>query len=120
MTIDWTKVAPVALSIGVILAVAVLRQYSKTIAAIAAVMPINIPLAMWIIYSGTTEAERQTVFTDFTATMTINLIATFCFGIAAWYLAKMGYGLLPTIGGGYMVWGITMLVIYGIRTLWGG
>lgn len=119
MTIDWTKVAPVALSIIVILSVAVLRQYSKTIAAIAAVMPINIPLAMWIIYSGATEAERQTIFSDFTATMTINLIATFMFGIAAWWMAKSGSSLLPTIVVGYIVWGVAMAVIYGLRVWFG-
>ncbi len=46
MTIDWSRVTPVLISIGIIIGIAILRQYSKTIAAIAATMPINIPLRM--------------------------------------------------------------------------
>ena len=63
MSIDWQRVLPVAVSIGIIIAVAVLRQYSKTFAAIAATMPINVPLALWIIYSGggTAGSERDGV-----------------------------------------------------------
>ncbi len=46
------QVMPVVVSIVVIIAVAVVRSYSKTLATITATMPVNIPLAMWIVYSG--------------------------------------------------------------------
>lgn len=67
MTIDWQRVLPVIASI-LIISVAVVRQYSKALAPILATMPINIPLAMWILY----EPNDQGGMTQFIRDMSIN------------------------------------------------
>ena len=43
---------PVFISIAIIISVALLRERSRTLAAVLVTLPINIPLAMWIIAHG--------------------------------------------------------------------
>jgi hypothetical protein len=118
LQIDWTKILPVLVSIGVILAVAYLRQYSRTFAAIAATMPINIPLGLWIVYSGVEDAaERQKVFTEFAEATMINMFPTLAFIIAGYLVARAGHGLIPTILVGYVVWGLLLGVILLVRAV---
>lgn len=120
MHIDWPRVLPVIVSIGIIIAIAVLRQYSRTFAAIAAVMPINIPLGMWIVVSGETGESAQAALADFSRALLVNIIPTLLFMAAAWWLTREGYGLLPTIIGGYVVWGLGLLAIFWLRGQLGG
>ncbi len=56
----WQQVVPVVASILTIIVIAVVRVYSKTLAAITATMPVTIPLALWIVYSGSS-GDRTTV-----------------------------------------------------------
>ena len=46
MTLDWQRTLPVIVSILIIIAIAILRQYSKMLAAVVAVMPVNVPLGL--------------------------------------------------------------------------
>jgi F0F1-type ATP synthase assembly protein I len=119
MTIDWTRVMPVIISIGIIISVAILRQYSKTIASIAATMPINLPLAMWVIYGGTDEKDRQTTLISFTGDLVINLLPTFIFIVVAYQMVKVGYSLVPALVVGYIAWGIGLGLIFFIRSQFG-
>lgn len=93
MILDWNRILPVVVSILVIIAVAILRNYSKNFAAIAAVMPLNIPLGMWIVYAGA-ENKKETM-TDFSGALLINIIPTFIFMIVAWQSARVGWSLAP-------------------------
>ncbi len=102
MTIDWSRVTPVLISIGIIIAVAVLRQYSKTIAAIAATMPINIPLGMWIV--GVGGDTRPGALVEFNEAVLVNIFPTVAFILVAWLMARAGHAVLPTIAVGYVVW----------------
>ena len=43
MYIDWSRIAPVIVSIAVIIVIAIVRQYSQTLVAITVTMPLNIP-----------------------------------------------------------------------------
>lgn len=113
MTIDWQKTLPVLVSIGIIIAIAVLRQYSKTLAAIIAVMPINIPLGMWIVYAG--DDNKQQALTDFSQALFVNILPTLAFMLVAWQMARGGYGLVATIAAGYAVWAVGLGVIFLIQ-----
>jgi positive regulator of sigma E activity len=117
MVIVWSKIAPVLVSIGVIIAVALLREYSKTFAAIAATMPINVPLGLWIIYAGTDggEAEKHKAMADFGELLLVNIFPTVGFLIAAWLLTRSGQGLVATIVGGYVVWGVLLAAVLIVR-----
>lgn len=113
MSINWNKSLPVIVSIIIILLIAVLRQYSKTLSAIVATMPVNIPLGMWIIYAG--EEDGQQALTEFSEALLLNIIPTIMFMLVAWQTTKLGWELLPTVGAGYVVWGIGLLGVLFIR-----
>ncbi len=117
MTIDWSRGVPVLVSIGIIIAVAVLRQYSKTVAAIAATMPVNIPLGMWIVASG--GDGQQGALAEFNEAVLVNIIPTLAFIVVAWLMARAGYPLIPTIVAGYCVWAVCLGIILLIRSLSG-
>ncbi len=117
MTIDWSRVTPVLISIGIIIGIAVLRQYSKTIAAIAATMPINIPLGMWIVAAG---GDSQGALLEFNQAVLINIIPTVAFILTAWLMARAGHGVLATIVVGYIVWAVCLGIVLLIRSALGG
>ena len=79
MEIAWGRVLPVIVSIIIIITIALLREYSKTLAAIVSTMPINLPLGMWLVYGSSTKAEME----SFTRSLALNLIPTFAFVVIA-------------------------------------
>jgi len=101
MTIDWQRVFPVIASILIIISVAIVRQYSKALAPILATMPINIPLAMWILY----DPNDQGGMTQFIRDMSINMMPTLVFLVVAWLASRAGWAIVSTIGVGYLGWG---------------
>lgn len=104
MQIEWRNVLPVLFSIGVILLVAVLRNHSRTLAAITATMPLNIPLALWIVSSGSPSDGAG--LASFIEGLVIGLIPTFAFLVVALLAARAGWGLPAILGAGYAAWGI--------------
>jgi hypothetical protein len=113
--IDWSRIAPVLISIGIIILIAIVRQYSKTFAAIAATMPINIPLGMWIVYAGSDDPHAA--LAEFNQAALMNLVPTLLFLVVAWQLSKAGYSVLATIGIGYATWGVSLGLIFLVRAL---
>ena len=113
MTIHWERIAPVIVSILIIIAIAILRQYSKVFASIAAVMPINVPLGMWIVAAG--EDNPQEALATFSEALLVNIVPTILFLVVAWQMTRAGHGLLPTILVGYAVWAIALLIVFALR-----
>lgn len=117
MSIPWGEVISVVLSVVIIVAIAILRQYSDALTAIAAVAPIKVPLGMWVFMSA--QEKTQTDFVNFNNELIINIIPTLCFLTAAYIAARNGLGLVPTIIVGYVVWGIAMGTVFGIKSVTG-
>ena len=115
MTIDWSRIAPVIVSIAVIIVIAIVRQYSQTLAAITATMPLNIPLGMWIVYSGSD--NHQAAMAQFSEAAMMNIIPTIVFLIVAWQLSKIGFSAVQTIVIGYVAWAVCLGLIYFVRSL---
>jgi hypothetical protein len=113
----WQQVLPVLISILVIVVVAVLRVYSKTLAAITVGMPTTIPLALWIIYSGS--GGDQTTVVHFIEVLFITLVANVFFIVAMWLAARAGWRLVPLLVAGYLAWGVALGLIVGVRHLLG-
>lgn len=113
MAIDWSKIIPVLVSIGILIAVAILRQYSRSLAAVAAAMPINIPLAMWVISAG--DDDKHSHLAEFNEAMVINIVPTLIFIVIAWLMTRSGQSLLATLLVSYVVWGVCMLVVFVLR-----
>lgn len=114
---DIQRILPVIVSICIIIAVAVLREYSKPLAAIAATMPINIPLGLWIVYAG--EKGENTAMVDFSQNVTINMIPTMFFAVVAWVAFRAGWTLIPAILAGYVAWGIALAGLTLLRSWMG-
>ena len=111
MEIAWGKVAPVIVSIIIIIFIAIVREYSKTIAAIAVTMPINLPLGIWLVYGSSTKAEME----QFTRTLVFNLMPTFAFVVIAWLAARAGWKLVPMVVAGYAGWGVGLIITMLVR-----
>lgn len=112
MLIAWERVLPVVVSIGVILLVAVLREHSRTFAAIAATMPINVPLALWIVFSADRDPTARAAFSE---GMLIGIFPTVLFLIVSYLVVRAGWPLIPTLLAGYAAWGLALLTIMLIR-----
>jgi hypothetical protein len=109
------QVGPVVLSILVIIAVAVIRNYSRTLAAVTATMPIAIPLSLWIIYSGF-DGDRKQV-QEYTDALPIGILSTLAFTVAVWFASRAGWKLWPMIGAGYAAWGVSLGVMLLVRRI---
>jgi len=107
------QIAPVVLSILLIIAVAIVRSYSKTLAALTATMPINIPLALWIVYSA--NGADQAALVDFTGSLLVGIVGTVACVAAMWLAARAGLRLVPTIAVGYVAWAIVSGACLGMR-----
>lgn len=114
----WQDVTPVLISILVIILVAVLQRQSKLFAAITATMPLNIVLAMWIVYAATDGDQEQ--MKQFNLSLLMGGLPTVGFLVAAWLGARAGLKLLPLLLLGYSTWGIGLLLITTLRRVWGG
>lgn len=115
--IHWDKVVPVLISIGIIIAVAVLRNTSRTLAVILATMPIQIPLTLFIVYGGVDVSgmtERAALIT-FAEGLLVGIFATLVFTIALYLAARAGWSLLGMLGAGYGAWAVTLVVINLVR-----
>jgi hypothetical protein len=118
VTIDWQRILPVVVSILIIISVAVVRQYSKTLAPILATMPINIPLALWIVYSA--EGGNQNTLEQFNRDLLINILPTIVFMVIIWQASRAHWSLLPMIGAGYLGWALSLGTLLVVRRLIGG
>lgn len=115
MVIAWAKLLPVVVSIVIIIAIAILREYSRAFAAIAATMPLNIPLGMWIVYAGAD--DKADAMNDFTRAVLINIIPTVVFMIVAYFLVRAGWELVPTIFVSYIGWAIALGGVFLVQRL---
>ncbi|MCA9911867.1 MAG: hypothetical protein KC496_00895 [Anaerolineae bacterium] len=113
ISISWGEVLPVLVSIAILIAIAVLRHYSETLTAIASVMPLNVPLGIWIFMSAGDKTSAD--LTRFTEALLWNIIPTLIFLVLAWWLSRAGYSLFVVIGGGYVAWGAGLLMIALLR-----
>jgi len=114
---SFQKSFPVITSIVIILVVAALRDRSRALAAVLATMPINVPLALWIISGNSGGDPRQ--MAEFTRSLLISLIPTFIWLGIVFLGIRAGWSLFAAIGAGYGVWAafITGLFMFGVLSL---
>lgn len=109
------KTLPVLASIAIILLVAVLRERSRAAAAVLATMPINIPLALWVVSSGSGGDAR--VMADFVRSLISSLIPSFVWLGVVFFAVRAGWGVLPAIGAGYGVWAVLIAGLFWLGLL---
>jgi hypothetical protein len=113
----WNETLPVIIPIMIIITIAVLQKQSRLIAAIIATMPVNIPLALYVVYS-VNNGDRL-LMSKFASGLLIGMIPTVAFVITIWVVAHAGLKLIPMISIGYVVWGIILLLMLGMRKFLG-
>ena len=109
---NFQKLLPVATSIVIILIVAVLREKSRTLAAIFGTMPINMPLAMWLVFSTSDSATSAETMSHFTGSLITGLFTSVVWLLVVYVLLRLGYSLLVAILGGYAVWGVLIALAF--------
>jgi hypothetical protein len=106
------------ISIVVLTAVAVVQRSSRLAAALTATMPLTIPLALWIVTAGA-KGDPQ-VAAEFGRGLLWSIWPTVIFVVVVWAATRAGWRLAPTIGAGYLAWGLGAAVVIGMRRLLGG
>jgi F0F1-type ATP synthase assembly protein I len=119
VAMNWQQdILPVAVSIVIIILIAVLKNVSSTLAAITGTMPVNIPLSLWIFYAS--KGDDTEAVSDFIGAMIMGLVPTFLFVVVAWLATRAGWKLVPTLIAGYITWGVVLGIVLGVRRLVSG
>jgi uncharacterized membrane protein (GlpM family) len=96
------RIVPVAVSVLVIVLVAIVQERSRYLAAIIATMPLTAPLAMWIVFSGSGGDQRQTA--EFVASMAAGFAASMAFLAVCWFGFRLGWGFAVTLVAAGAIW----------------
>jgi hypothetical protein len=110
---SWQRLAPIVISIAVIILIAILQEQSRVIAAITATMPLTAPLGIWIVYAA--QGGDQKAIADFNGSLFLSVWPTVGFLAAAWLAARAGWRLVPILLAGYAAWGAGLGLLFGIR-----
>ncbi|MCS7061257.1 MAG: hypothetical protein RMN25_08815 [Anaerolineae bacterium] len=112
---NWQRTFPVVASILIILAVAVLRDRSKLLATLFATMPINMPLALWVLASGSEATGLQ--LAEYARGFFIALIPGLIWLGVVYLTLRLGWSLIGAVAAGYAVWGVMIAGLYALRIL---
>src|SRR3990172_10957439 len=112
---NWQRALPTVASIVIILLVTFLRERSRTAAAIIAVMPINVPLAVWIV-SGAAGATSEAL-AEFTRGLFVALIPGLIWLAVAYFAFRAGWSLGAVLLSAYLVWGALLGVAFAVGWL---
>ena len=106
------------ISFLVLTGVTVLQRSSRLAAALTATMPLTIPLALWIVAAGNPDDPQA--MPEFTRGLLWSIWPTVLFVVVIWVASRAGWRLAPTIGAGYLAWGLGVVAILGARRVIGG
>jgi uncharacterized membrane protein (GlpM family) len=112
---SFQKLFPVVASIAIIIVVAILRERSRAVAAVIATMPINVPLALWVVSSSAGTDARQ--MADFVRAMLISLIPSLIWLGVVFLAVRAGWNLWVAIGAGYGVWAVLIAGLFAAGAL---
>ena len=107
------KILPVVVSVAIIVPVAVVRERSRDLAAILAVMPLTVPLAAWIVFSASAGDHAQTA--RFVGSMFAAYAPTAIFAAALWYGLRQGWSFPLAIVVAFGAWEGLAAVPYLVR-----
>jgi hypothetical protein len=108
---------PLLISIVVIILIAILERYSKTIAAITATMPLTVTFGLWIVYTSSAGEVEQV--SEFTRSLLISIVPSLVFLVVVFLTSRAGWKLLPMLLSGYTAWAFGLAFLFGLRTLLG-
>jgi Na+/melibiose symporter-like transporter len=89
--VSLAKVYQLLISMAVLTVMAIIGERHRDMAGLLAAMPLQIPLAIWIVYSNTGGSVEQT--TEFARAAFFGIIPTSIFCLAVWL--ALGKGIRP-------------------------
>lgn len=110
------RVYEILISLAVIVLVTWLGDRFRGLAGVLATMPLNIPLAMMIVFHNTGRDPEATV--EFARASVKGIVATGSFVLAAWLVSRRRSPFALVILAGYAAWAATLLLWYGFEWLW--
>ncbi len=105
-----TKLYQLGLAMLILVTVAFIGEKYRNIAGIITAMPLQIPLAMWIVYTSTSGNTDQT--SEFARAAFFGIIPTGIFCLVCWAVLSRGWSLSRVLFLSYAVWFIAVLVSY--------
>lgn len=105
-----SKVYQLALSMLVLTLIALIGERHRGVAGFLAAMPVQIPLAIWIIYSSTGGSVDKT--SEFARAALFGIIPTAIFRLAAWITLSRGIALSRVYLLAYGMWLVSALVSF--------
>lgn len=108
------SVAPVVMSVLLIIFVAVVQRYSKAVAAVAATMPLTAPLALWVVFAA---EEKKVARTEFAYAMFLGIWPMVAFVFAVWLATKAQWSIVAILFAGYAAWAVVLALVFGLRQL---
>ncbi len=114
----WEGWLPAAVSIAVIILVAVIQRTSRTLAAITATMPLNTPLSLWIVSEAAGDDRAGVV--SYMDGMLWGILPTVVFVVVALMAVRAGWRAGATIAVGSAAWAAAVGVFFGVRRWMGG
>lgn len=109
------KMFPVFISIVILISVALLRERSRTLAAVLVTLPINIPLAMWIIAQGNGSSPKLVY--DFARSTVAGLLITLVWVLIVFFALRAGWTLPAALGAAYGAWVVLIAGLFALRVL---
>ena len=109
------KMLPVFISIAIIISVALLRERSRTLAAVLVTLPINIPLSMWIVARGN-DGDAKIIY-DFTRSTVIGMGITLVWILVVFFALRAGWTLAVALTTAYGAWIMLIAVLFALRVL---
>lgn len=104
------KLFPILTSIGLILAAALLRDKSRVLAAVLATMPINVPLALWVVSSASN--NDQAAMAEFVQALVVSLIPSWVWLGIVFLAVRAGWSLGAALSAGYAAWGGLLVLLF--------
>lgn len=97
-------VLPLIVSIVILIAIALLKEHSRLVAAITAFMPVNLSLGMWIVAANAQDEHQALV--EFTQGLGFGGVPTLIFLLVVIWGARAGLRLGPLLLAGFAGWAV--------------
>jgi hypothetical protein len=95
----------------IITIIAFASERSRVLASILTVIPLNITIGLWFIFTGSSEASLAAA--DFLRMVLLGLVPTALFVLTCWLTINRGWQLWRALAAGYLVW-LTAMAVYRI------
>ena len=105
------RLTQLLIAILIVTGIAIASERSRVLASILVVMPVNVTIGLWFVFSDT--SGDPVLMADFSRMVLLGLIPAALFVVACWLGFRQGWGLWRVLAVGYGVW-LAAIVVYRI------